>query len=133
MTRLFGTDGIRGVANEEPLTPDLAFRVGRQLEAGAQPLEDGGELGGGEQRGRTASEEDRRDPHARRPGEPAEEVELALERRQVGRDRAVLEGGGVEAAVAAALRAERDVDVEPQGLRRRRVVRQEGAGARYGM
>jgi phosphoglucosamine mutase len=33
MTRLFGTDGIRGVANEEPLTPDLAFRVGRQLVA----------------------------------------------------------------------------------------------------
>src|SRR5437870_12055345 len=31
MTRLFGTDGIRGVANEEPLTPELAFRVGRQL------------------------------------------------------------------------------------------------------
>jgi len=27
MTRLFGTDGIRGVANEEPLTPELAFRV----------------------------------------------------------------------------------------------------------
>src|SRR2546426_11248487 len=33
MTRLFGTDGIRGVANEEPLTPDLAYRVGRQLVA----------------------------------------------------------------------------------------------------
>jgi phosphoglucosamine mutase len=30
---LFGTDGIRGVANEEPLTPDLAYRVGRQLVA----------------------------------------------------------------------------------------------------
>ena len=29
--RLFGTDGIRGVANEEPLTPELAYRVGRQL------------------------------------------------------------------------------------------------------
>ena len=33
MTRLFGTDGIRGVANEDPLTPDLVFRVGRQLVA----------------------------------------------------------------------------------------------------
>ena len=33
MTRLFGTDGIRGVANEEPLTPDLAYRLGRQLVA----------------------------------------------------------------------------------------------------
>ncbi|MBI3824495.1 MAG: phosphoglucosamine mutase [Candidatus Rokubacteria bacterium] len=33
MSRLFGTDGIRGVANEEPLTPDLAYRVGRQLVA----------------------------------------------------------------------------------------------------
>src|SRR5207244_12609682 len=33
VTRLFGTDGIRGVANEEPLTPDLEFGVGRQLVA----------------------------------------------------------------------------------------------------
>jgi phosphoglucosamine mutase len=33
---LFGTDGIRGVANEEPLTPDLAYRVGRQLVATLQ-------------------------------------------------------------------------------------------------
>jgi phosphoglucosamine mutase len=33
MSRLFGTDGIRGVANTEPLTPELAFRVGRQLVA----------------------------------------------------------------------------------------------------
>jgi phosphoglucosamine mutase len=30
---LFGTDGIRGVANTEPLTPELAFRVARQLVA----------------------------------------------------------------------------------------------------
>lgn len=28
MTRMFGTDGVRGVANEE-LTPELAFRLGR--------------------------------------------------------------------------------------------------------
>jgi phosphoglucosamine mutase len=33
VTGLFGTDGIRGVANEPPLTPDLAFRVGRELVA----------------------------------------------------------------------------------------------------
>jgi len=33
VTRLFGTDGIRGVANEDPLTPELAYRVGRQLVA----------------------------------------------------------------------------------------------------
>jgi phosphoglucosamine mutase len=31
--RLFGTDGIRGRANEEPLTTELAFRLGRQLAA----------------------------------------------------------------------------------------------------
>ena len=31
MTALFGTDGIRGVANEPPLTPDLVYRVGREL------------------------------------------------------------------------------------------------------
>lgn len=36
MTGLFGTDGIRGVANEAPLTPDLAYRVGRQLVATLQ-------------------------------------------------------------------------------------------------
>jgi phosphoglucosamine mutase len=36
MTRLFGTDGIRGVANDEPLTPELAFRIGRQLVATLQ-------------------------------------------------------------------------------------------------
>ena len=29
MSRLFGTDGIRGVANASPLTPELAFRLGR--------------------------------------------------------------------------------------------------------
>ena len=33
MTRLFGTDGIRGLANDEPLTTELAFRLGRQLVA----------------------------------------------------------------------------------------------------
>jgi len=33
VSRLFGTDGIRGVANEPPLTPDLAYRVGRALAA----------------------------------------------------------------------------------------------------
>ncbi len=33
MSRLFGTDGIRGVANEAPLTPELAYRLGRQLVA----------------------------------------------------------------------------------------------------
>jgi len=36
VTGLFGTDGIRGVANEPPLTPDLAFRVGRELVATLQ-------------------------------------------------------------------------------------------------
>jgi phosphoglucosamine mutase len=29
MARLFGTDGVRGVANAEPLTPELALRLGR--------------------------------------------------------------------------------------------------------
>lgn len=33
MSRLFGTDGIRGVANQEPLTPETAHRLGRQLVA----------------------------------------------------------------------------------------------------
>src|SRR4029453_19529417 len=33
LSRLFGTDGIRGLANEIPLTTELAFRLGRQLVA----------------------------------------------------------------------------------------------------
>src|SRR5262249_12716698 len=33
MSRLFGTDGIRGVANQAPLTTELAQRLGRQLVA----------------------------------------------------------------------------------------------------
>ena len=33
MSRLFGTDGIRGLANKPPLTTALAFRLGRQLVA----------------------------------------------------------------------------------------------------
>ena len=33
MTRLFGTDGIRALANAAPLTTELAFRLGRQLVA----------------------------------------------------------------------------------------------------
>jgi phosphoglucosamine mutase len=36
VTRLFGTDGIRGLANVEPLTTELAFRLGRQLAATLQ-------------------------------------------------------------------------------------------------
>ena len=30
-TRLFGTDGIRGVANEHPITPELALKLGRAV------------------------------------------------------------------------------------------------------
>lgn len=29
MARLFGTDGIRGIANQHPVTPEVALRVGR--------------------------------------------------------------------------------------------------------
>jgi phosphoglucosamine mutase len=31
MEKLFGTDGIRGVANEYPLTPEMALRVGKVI------------------------------------------------------------------------------------------------------
>ncbi len=31
MARLFGTDGIRGVANEPPMTPEIAMAVGRAV------------------------------------------------------------------------------------------------------
>jgi len=33
MDRLFGTDGIRGVANEYPMTPEMALRIGRAVAA----------------------------------------------------------------------------------------------------
>jgi|GEM_PF-5472634 len=29
--RLFGTDGIRGKANEWPITPEVAMRIGRAV------------------------------------------------------------------------------------------------------
>jgi len=29
--KLFGTDGVRGVANQEPITPETALRLGRAL------------------------------------------------------------------------------------------------------
>src|SRR5262249_61403681 len=29
--KLFGTDGIRGVANEPPMTPEVALRLGRAI------------------------------------------------------------------------------------------------------
>ena len=31
MKKLFGTDGIRGVANEYPMTAEMAVRVGRAV------------------------------------------------------------------------------------------------------
>ena len=31
MTDLFGTDGIRGIANEEPITPETGLRLGRAI------------------------------------------------------------------------------------------------------
>jgi len=31
MAKLFGTDGIRGVANEYPITPEVALRIGRAV------------------------------------------------------------------------------------------------------
>ncbi len=29
MPRLFGTDGVRGVANQEPMTPETVVKLGR--------------------------------------------------------------------------------------------------------
>ncbi|MDO8886617.1 hypothetical protein [Candidatus Oleimmundimicrobium sp.] len=37
MKKLFGTDGIRGIANREPMTADIAFHIGR---AGAYLFKD---------------------------------------------------------------------------------------------
>ena len=34
MRKLFGTDGIRGVANEYPITAEMAVRVGRAVRQG---------------------------------------------------------------------------------------------------
>jgi phosphoglucosamine mutase len=44
VSRLFGTDGIRGVANEPPLTADLAYRVGRELVSTLAAQHGGGPL-----------------------------------------------------------------------------------------
>ena len=40
MARLFGTDGIRGLANEAPLTTELAFRLAGHLVAGCYTCAD---------------------------------------------------------------------------------------------
>lgn len=42
MGKLFGTDGIRGIANQEPITPETGFRIGRAVvhhckKGGGQP------------------------------------------------------------------------------------------------
>ncbi|MCL5676443.1 MAG: hypothetical protein M1602_00925 [Firmicutes bacterium] len=29
MSRMFGTDGVRGIANSQELSPELAFHLGR--------------------------------------------------------------------------------------------------------
>jgi phosphoglucosamine mutase len=42
VSRLFGTDGIRGEANEPPLTAELAYRVGRELAATLAEQQAGG-------------------------------------------------------------------------------------------
>jgi phosphoglucosamine mutase len=42
VSKLFGTDGIRGVANTPPLTADLAYRVGRELVATLSAQHGGG-------------------------------------------------------------------------------------------
>ncbi|HLE43445.1 MAG TPA: phosphoglucosamine mutase [Methylomirabilota bacterium] len=47
MGRLFGTDGVRGVANEEPLTPEFAYRLGRVVAAYLAERRAGGGSGPG--------------------------------------------------------------------------------------
>lgn len=56
MARLFGTDGVRGVANAD-LTPELAFRLGR---AAAYVLALGSEDGGADEDKRIAVGRDTR-------------------------------------------------------------------------
>ena len=31
MTQLFGTDGIRGLANQYPMTPEMAVAIGKAI------------------------------------------------------------------------------------------------------
>src|SRR2546426_5065335 len=106
---------------------DRGLGVGGDGESVPEPYQDRRQRFGVEERRRPAAEEDGLDPHARRPPEPTEQVELALERREVTCHRALVEGGRVEAAVVAVLRAERDVNIEPERVRRWRIVRQHGA------
>ena len=96
--------------------------VGDELKAGSDPVEHRRQLVGGQERGRAAAEKDRRESHAGRPGEGAEQVDLAAERLEIARHRAVLERRGVEAAVPAPLGAERHMHVEPELARFRGIV-----------
>ncbi len=103
---------------------DRDLGVGGEVEAAPDAVEHGGEVLRLEQRRRPAAEEDRRQAHARRPRKLGEQIELAGERPEVAGEHAGVERRRVEAAEVAALRAERDVDVQPEGVRRGRVVRQ---------
>ena len=93
-----------------------------QAELGRRARHDRAEVGGLQQRGRAAAEEDRLDLDVAVAQHVAGEADLADRRlgvrRPAGADLvAELEGGvGVEVAVAAAHAAERDVDVETERL-----------------
>src|SRR2546425_416358 len=104
------------------LDGDLGIRA--DVEASADSVERRRQVLGGQERGRAPTHEDGREAHPRCPRERAEEVDLAMERLEVAGHGPLLEGRGVEAAVAAPLRAERDMDVQPERVRLRRVIRQ---------
>ena len=37
MTRLFGTDGVRGIANQEPMTPETVVKLGEPWPTSSKP------------------------------------------------------------------------------------------------
>src|SRR2546422_5798543 len=104
---------------------DGDLRARSDGEAAPEAREDLRQCRGVEERRGPTAEKDGLDPHARDPRERAEQLELAPEGGEVACHRARVERRRVEAAVVAALRAERDVDVEPQRVSRWRVVRQD--------
>ena len=110
--------------------------LGARLQGKARPerVENAGELGGGEERRRAAPEEDGGRTDAPRPGRGPRSRDLGVEGAQEARDGGLEIGRGIEGAVAAALGAEGNVDVDAEPCRPRRPPvqrRRSGRGA-YG-
>jgi hypothetical protein len=111
-------EALAGRALRVALHGDLG--VGGETQTRRQALEDRTEILRRQQRGRAAAEEDRGQLDGARPRARRGQVDLRAQRGHEARHRLGLVRGGVERAVAAADRAERDVDVAAERGRARR-------------